>query len=100
MRDAAAAAVARARNLEKLWMARCKLVTDMGIGCIAVGCRKLRLICLKWCVGVGDLGVELVAIKCKELRSLDLSYLPVSEFFFLFVPFFVFLDNIYFNAAN
>ncbi|KAK7260038.1 hypothetical protein RIF29_25758 [Crotalaria pallida] len=79
LRDGAVAAVARARNLEKLWLARCKLVTDMGIGCIAVGCRKLRLICLKWCVGVGDLGVELVAIKCKELRTLDLSYLPITE---------------------
>ncbi|KAE9610829.1 putative F-box domain, leucine-rich repeat domain, L domain-containing protein [Lupinus albus] len=77
--DGAVAAVARANNLEKLWLGRCKLVTDMGIGCVAVGCRKLRLICLKWCVGVGDLGVELVAIKCKELRTLDLSYLPITE---------------------
>ncbi|KAJ1419272.1 Leucine-rich repeat [Sesbania bispinosa] len=79
LRDAAAAAVARAVNLRKLWLNRCKLITDMGIGCIAVGCRKLRLICLKWCVGVGDLGVDLVAIKCKELRTLDLSYLPITE---------------------
>ncbi|KAK7390271.1 hypothetical protein VNO78_25570 [Psophocarpus tetragonolobus] len=79
LRDAGAAAVARARNLRKLWLARCKLVTDMGIGCIAVGCRKLRFICLKWCVGIGDLGVDLVAIKCKELTSLDLSYLPITE---------------------
>ncbi|KAF1876652.1 hypothetical protein Lal_00030065 [Lupinus albus] len=79
LRDGAVAAVARANNLEKLWLGRCKLVTDMGIGCVAVGCRKLRLICLKWCVGVGDLGVELVAIKCKELRTLDLSYLPITE---------------------
>ncbi|XP_019446580.1 PREDICTED: F-box/LRR-repeat protein 3-like isoform X1 [Lupinus angustifolius] len=79
LRDGAVAVVARARNLEKLWLGRCKMVTDMGIGCVAVGCRKLRLICLKWCVGVGDLGVELIAIKCKELRTLDLSYLPITE---------------------
>ncbi|XP_020236859.1 F-box/LRR-repeat protein 3 [Cajanus cajan] len=79
LRDAGAAAVAQARNLRKLWLARCRLVTDMGIGCIAVGCRKLRLICLKWCVGIGDLGVDLVAIKCKELSSLDLSYVPITE---------------------
>ncbi|BAT97533.1 hypothetical protein VIGAN_09100100 [Vigna angularis var. angularis] len=79
LRDAGVAAVARAKNLRKLWLARCKLVTDMGIGCIAVGCRKLRLICLKWCVGIGDLGVDLVAIKCKELTSLNLSYLPITE---------------------
>ena len=79
LRDAGVAAVARARNLRRLWLARCKNVTDMGIGCIAVGCRKLRVICLKWCVGIGDLGVDLVAIKCKELTTLDLSYLPVSS---------------------
>ena len=77
LRDAAAAAIAEARNLERLWLARCKLITDIGIGCIAVGCPKLKLISLKWCLGIGDLGVGLVAVKCKEIRSLDLSYLPV-----------------------
>ncbi|CAN1276874.1 F-box/LRR-repeat protein 3 [Linum perenne] len=76
LRDAAASAVAEAKNLEKLWLGRCKLITDMGVGCIAVGCKKLRLISLKWCLGVTDLGVGLIAVKCKELRSLDLSYLP------------------------
>ncbi|CAI0424032.1 unnamed protein product [Linum tenue] len=68
LRDAAASAVAEAKNLEKLWLGRCKLITDMGVGCIAVGCKKLN-----------DLGVELIAVKCKELRSLDLSYLPVTN---------------------
>ncbi|CAI0424033.1 unnamed protein product [Linum tenue] len=77
LRDAAASAVAEAKNLEKLWLGRCKLITDMGVGCIAVGCKKLKLISFKWCLGVTDLGVELIAVKCKELRSLDLSYLPV-----------------------
>lgn len=77
LRDAAAAAVAEAKNLERLRLGRCKLITDMGIGCIAVGCKKLRLISLKWCLGVTDLGVELIALKCKEIRILDLSYLPV-----------------------
>lgn len=77
--DAAAKAVAEAKNLEKLWLGRCKMVTDMGIGCIAVGCKKLKLLSLKWCVGVGDLGVGLVAVKCKEIRSLDLSYLPITS---------------------
>lgn len=79
LRDGAAAAVAEAKNLERLWMGRCKLVTDMGVGCIAVGCRKLRLLSLKWCVGVGDLGVGLVAVKCKDIRTLDLSYLPITD---------------------
>ncbi|KAI7998125.1 F-box/LRR-repeat protein 3 [Camellia lanceoleosa] len=72
LRDSAAAAIAEAKNLEKLWLGRCKSITDIGIGCIAVGCRKLRLINLKWCLGVGDLGVGLIAVKCKEIRSLDL----------------------------
>ncbi|KAF3975457.1 hypothetical protein CMV_001302 [Castanea mollissima] len=79
LKDSAAAMVAEARNLERLWMRRCKMVTDMGVGCIAVGCRKLKLLSLKWCVGVGDLGVGLIAVKCKDIRSLDLSYLPISD---------------------
>lgn len=77
--DLAASAIAEAKNLERLSLARCKSITDMGIGCIAVGCRKLRSLCLKWCLRVGDLGVELIALKCKQIRSLDLSYLPVSS---------------------
>lgn len=77
--DLAASAIAEAKNLEILRLARCKLITDMGIGCIAVGCRKLRSLCLKWCLRVGDLGVELIALKCKELKTLDLSYLPITE---------------------
>ncbi|KAG6437039.1 hypothetical protein SASPL_101946 [Salvia splendens] len=79
LRDTAAAAVAEARNLERLWLVRCKSITDIGIGCIAVGCRKLRLLSLKWCLGIGDLGVGLIAVKCKGLRSLDLSYLPITN---------------------
>lgn len=75
--DAAAKAVAEARNLERLWLGRCKMITDIGVGCIAVGCKKLKLVSLKWCVGVGDLGVGLIAVKCKEIRSLDLSFVPV-----------------------
>ncbi|KAK8361398.1 hypothetical protein V6Z11_A03G038900 [Gossypium hirsutum] len=77
--DLAASAIAEAKNLERLSLARCKSITDMGIGCIAVGCRKLRSLCLKWCLRVGDLGVELIALKCKQIRSLDLSYLPITE---------------------
>ncbi|XP_043726348.1 F-box/LRR-repeat protein 3 [Telopea speciosissima] len=77
--DSAAAAIAEARNLEKLWLVRCKLISDLGIGCIAVGCKKLRLISLKWCLGVTHLGVGLLAIKCKDIRSLDLSYVPITK---------------------
>ncbi|KAL3617435.1 hypothetical protein CASFOL_037756 [Castilleja foliolosa] len=79
LKDSAAAAIAQAKNLEKLCLARCKSITDIGIGCIAVGCRKLRWLSLKWCLGVGDLGVGLVAVKCRDLRSLDLSYLPITS---------------------
>ncbi|PRQ42788.1 putative F-box domain, leucine-rich repeat domain, L domain-containing protein [Rosa chinensis] len=79
LRDSGAAALAEAKNLERLWLGRCKMITDMGVGCIAVGCRKMKLISLKWCLGVGDLGIELLALKCKDLQSLDLSYLPITE---------------------
>lgn len=80
--DSAAKAIAEARNLEILKLARCKNITDIGIGCIAVGCKKLKTICLRWCLRITDLGVGLIAMKCKEIRSLDLSYLPVTFFFF------------------
>ncbi|KAK3032878.1 hypothetical protein RJ639_037055 [Escallonia herrerae] len=79
LKDPAAAAIAEAKNLERLWLGRCKAITDIGIGCVAVGCKKLRLISLKWCLGIGDLGVGLIAVKCKEIRSLDLSYLPITK---------------------
>ncbi|ONH99734.1 hypothetical protein PRUPE_6G046600 [Prunus persica] len=77
--DSAAKAIAEAKNLERLILARCKLITDIGIGCVAVGCRKLRLLCLRWCLRVTDLGVGLIAMKCKDLRSLDLSCLRITE---------------------
>ncbi|KAL8146652.1 hypothetical protein AgCh_004399 [Apium graveolens] len=79
LKDSSLAALAEAENLERLCLARCKLITDIGIGCVAVGCRKLRFISLRWCLGVGDLGVGLIAVKCKEIKSLDLSYLPITE---------------------
>ncbi|PIN26329.1 Leucine rich repeat protein [Handroanthus impetiginosus] len=78
LKDMAAAAIAEAKNLERLWLVRCKSISDIGIGRIAVGCRKLKLLSLKWCLGVGDLGVGLIAVKCKEIHSLDLSYLPIT----------------------
>ncbi|KAL8093125.1 hypothetical protein AgCh_035129 [Apium graveolens] len=79
LRDSSLGVLAEAKNLEKLCLARCKMITDIGIGCVAVGCRKLRFISLRWCLGVGDLGVGLIAVKCKEIQSLDLSYLQITE---------------------
>ncbi|KAL1819188.1 hypothetical protein ACET3Z_014057 [Daucus carota] len=79
LRDSGLAVLAEAKNLERLSLARCKMITDIGIGCVAVGCRRLRFISLRWCLGVGDLGVGLIAAKCKEMQSLDLSYLPITE---------------------
>lgn len=76
--DAAAATIGRAKNLEMLSLNRCKMVTDMGLGCIAVGCPRLRTLSLRWCLGVTDLAVGLVAVKCKEIRSLDISYVQVD----------------------
>ena len=75
--DVAAKAIAEAVNLERLCLGRCKGITDLGIGCIAVRCSKLRHVGLRWCIRVTDFGAGLIAIKCKEIRSLDLSYLPV-----------------------
>lgn len=83
LKDLAVATIAEAKNLERLWLVRCKSITDIGVGCIAVGCRKLKLLSLKWCLGVGDLGVGLIAVKCQDIRSLDLSFLPVFQLFFL-----------------
>ncbi|XP_042066918.1 F-box/LRR-repeat protein 3-like [Salvia splendens] len=79
LKDLAAATIAEAKNLEKLWLVRCKSITDIGIGCIAVGCKKLKFLSLKWCLGVGDLGVGLIAVKCQDIRSLDLSFLPITN---------------------
>jgi len=75
--DVAAKAIAEAVNLERLRLGRCKGITDMGIGCIAVRCGRLRHVGLRWCIRVTDFGAGLIAIKCKEIRSLDLSYMPV-----------------------
>ncbi|KAK9159216.1 hypothetical protein Scep_005790 [Stephania cephalantha] len=77
--DSGAVAISKASNLEKLWLARCKLITDIGIARIGIGCRKLKLINLTWCLGVGDLGVDFVAVKCKEIRSFDLSYTTITN---------------------
>lgn len=75
--DEVAAAIGRMGKLEQVRMGRCKKVTDLGIGCIAVGCPNLKLLCLKGCVGVTDLGVDLVAVKCRNLKSLDVSFTMV-----------------------
>lgn len=77
--DAAAAELARARGLQRLSLSRCKPMTDMGLGCIAVGCPDLRELTLNWCLGITDLGVQLLALKCKKLRTLSLSYTMVSH---------------------
>ncbi|GLJ45460.1 hypothetical protein SUGI_0957330 [Cryptomeria japonica] len=77
--DYAAEALGNAQNLQSLKLVKCKQITDMGLGCIAIGCGKLETLNLKWCVGLTDLGVELIAVKCKELRNLDLSYLQITN---------------------
>lgn len=78
--DEVAAAIGRMSKVESVRMGRCKKVTDLGIGCIAVGCPNLKLLCLKGCVGVTDLGVALIAVKCRKLRSLDVSFTMVLYF--------------------
>jgi hypothetical protein len=76
--DAAAAEVAWARALRRLSLARWKPLTDMGLGCVDVGCTEPRELSLKWCLGLTDLGIHLLALKCRKLTSLDLSYTMVS----------------------
>jgi F-box and leucine-rich repeat protein 2/20 len=77
--DEVAAAIGKMGMLKRVNMERCKKVTDLGIGCIAVGCPNLRLLCLKGCVGVTDLSVGLVAVKCRKLKSLDVSFTMVCS---------------------
>nr|CAB3462824.1 unnamed protein product [Digitaria exilis] len=77
--DAAAAEVARMRKLQRLSLSRCKQVTDMGLGCVAVGCTDLRDLSLKWCIGITDLGLNLLALKCTKLTTLDLSYTMITK---------------------
>ncbi|KAA8543691.1 hypothetical protein F0562_021563 [Nyssa sinensis] len=77
--DCDVAAIAGAKNLEKLWLARCKLISDIGVGCIAAMCKKLRFICLESCLRISDLGVCLIANKCEEIRCLNLSYLRITK---------------------
>jgi len=72
--DYAVESTAQARKLQSLKLVKCKQITDMGLGCIAMGCSKLQTLSLRWCVGITDLGVELVAVKFKELL-LSLSYI-------------------------
>ncbi|KAG8050828.1 hypothetical protein GUJ93_ZPchr0009g898 [Zizania palustris] len=77
--DAGAAEVAKARRLQRLSLSRCKQLTDMGLGCIAVGCPDLRELSLKWCIGVTHMGLDLLALKCKKLKILDLSYTMIVK---------------------
>jgi F-box and leucine-rich repeat protein 2/20 len=79
--DEVAAAIGKMGMLERVSMGRCKKVTDLGIGCIAVGCPNLRLLCLKGCVRVTDLGVGFVAVKCRKLKSLDVSFTMVCTMY-------------------
>uniref|UniRef100_A0A0D9XW35 F-box/LRR-repeat protein 15-like leucin rich repeat domain-containing protein n=1 Tax=Leersia perrieri TaxID=77586 RepID=A0A0D9XW35_9ORYZ len=63
----------------RLSLSRCKRITDMGLGCIAVGCPEMRDISLRWCIGVTHLGLDLLALKCKKLNILDLSYTMIVK---------------------
>ncbi|CAO2147398.1 unnamed protein product [Urochloa humidicola] len=81
--DAAAAEVARMRRLQRLSLSRCKALTDMGLGCVAVGCTHLRDLSLKWCLGLTDLGLQLLALKCNKITNLDLSYTMITKQSFL-----------------
>lgn len=89
--------VANAKNLERLSLCDCKLITDVGVRYVAKGCRKLRFLCLMGCKRVTDLGVGLIAANCIELRSLDVSELMVMHLImFDFIHFRVSIDSCYY----
>eukprot|EP01018_Ginkgo_biloba_P000376 Gb_39799 [translate_table: standard] len=92
--DAAAVALAHARNLQSLELVKCKQISDIGLGCIAEGCSKLQSLNLTWCVRITDHGVELVAAKCKELRNLNLSYLQITNKCFASITYLYHLENL------
>uniref|UniRef100_A0A6N2M2X6 Uncharacterized protein n=1 Tax=Salix viminalis TaxID=40686 RepID=A0A6N2M2X6_SALVM len=74
LNDLAAAAIAEAKNLEKLWLSRCKLLLIWDWVCAVAVEVEVDLLEM-----VSDLGLQLLALKCKEIRSLDLSYLQITE---------------------
>ena len=62
------------KELRGLNLFGCKEVTDAGVKSLAAGCKELRDLNLKCCKEVTDAGVKSLADGCKELRNLDLSY--------------------------
>ncbi|BBN12882.1 F-box and leucine-rich repeat protein 2/20 [Marchantia polymorpha subsp. ruderalis] len=67
------------KELESLKLVNCRNITDVGLGCVAAGCKKLKFLSLRWCLGISDVGISLVASNCNQLQTLDLSYTDVTS---------------------
>ncbi|EFJ37627.1 hypothetical protein SELMODRAFT_437235 [Selaginella moellendorffii] len=79
LKDSDVLALAQISNLQALRLTGCHSITDIGLGCLAAGCKMLKLLTLKGCLGITDIGIALVAVNCKQLRTLDLSYTEVTD---------------------
>ncbi|GJP32042.1 hypothetical protein CLOM_g16586 [Closterium sp. NIES-68] len=77
--DAALMPIASCHRLKVLGLANCRVVTDMGLCCVAAGCKEMEEVSLKWCVGVSDRGVDMLLTNCHAIHTLDLSYTKVTE---------------------
>ncbi|CAN6334777.1 unnamed protein product [Urochloa humidicola] len=73
------------RRLYMLPLLHCKTLTDVGLGCVAVGCPDLRELSLKWYLVVMVLVLQFLTLKCKKLTSLDLSYTMVIKLYLAIV---------------
>ncbi|CAI7839303.1 unnamed protein product [Closterium sp. NIES-54] len=54
-------------------------ITDMGVCCIAAGCKAVQEVSVRWCVGITDRGVDVLLSNCHAIHTLDLSYTKVTE---------------------
>ncbi|KAF4380556.1 hypothetical protein G4B88_008707 [Cannabis sativa] len=80
--DSAAKAIAEARNLEILRLSRCKSITDIGIGCIAITekclshilqLQHLEDLILEGCHGIDDNGLSTLNHTCKSIKMINMS---------------------------
>ena len=77
-------AFAHIKTLKVLKLIGCRVVTDVGVVALSIGCEKLEVLKLKLCRGITDVSIVAMASHSRELRELDLSYTKVT-FLFHFV---------------
>ncbi|CAI7845690.1 unnamed protein product, partial [Closterium sp. NIES-53] len=77
--DAALMPIASCHQLKVLGLGNCRSITDMGVCCIAAGCKAVQEVSVRWCVGITDRGVDVLLSNCHAIHTLDLSYTKVTE---------------------